>query len=159
MCLPTLSASAITKRENTKKLSATPLELHIYCIWLGLVRIQVRLILSYFPPVLFEKASTPPFHIHKPPFSLRCGWRGVYNLISLVHLSCSSKNQVRRWCLNMCCWTSRIPRAATQRWLSLSSILGIPANTECKTQITLTRGADHKTQRPEGRHTCTVLPL
>lgn len=67
MCLPTLSASAPTKRyltegekveESTKTLSAAPLELHIYCIWLVLARMQVCLILTQiFSTIIWNSFS------------------------------------------------------------------------------------------------------
>lgn len=158
MCLPTLSASALTKRylterekkkESAKTLSTSPLERYLPCIWLVLVRTQVCLIWPYFSPPLFENKFTKP-SLFWDVDDIKCIAEFLW-LISVAVTRIRSGDDILTW--QHALQTPRIPRAATRRCLSLPSIRRTPGNTDCETRITLTsRG---RPQSTEGRCICT----
>lgn len=119
MCLPTLTASALTKRESEAQRkhqdAETPLERRVYFIYLVLARMQVCLIFTVFSLLFFKRTTTKKASAAPPQISLiisRCAWHRVYGLICANDYRCSNKNQVQRRISqhgNMCCKHSEYP--------------------------------------------------
>lgn len=149
------------ERESTKTLSTTPLELHIYCIWLVLARMQVCLILPYFLPLLFQVASTTLFQIHRGLIIPRPGWHVMCSLIFYRWLELQQQESVAE----MISYTathavnlkntlySTLPVTTSNTWYSSTATLTARLRLLWQARQT----TEHKTE--DGRRICTMLPL
>lgn len=137
------------ERESTKTLSTTPLELRIYCIWLVLARMQVMFDFTIFSSTIIWNSFCYTITNSQSPCYLEMWMTRSVQLNFFVWLQLQkqeSGEEMISWHGNM----FRKPQGYSELLLDTAchrlSILGIPGNTDCKTQITLTRDADHRTQ-------------